>query len=128
MEKNVLKYIGLYKNMFYTCYMSNLDSSLDEAQSLNFEEEEEEEVAQMISWLKENAEPQDKVAEFMAKTAEKRKRFIHELQASLSDIIEEFPRILDKGMVRLFVCFAERETKSLYKDVESLHRSVFINM
>ena len=103
--------------------MSHADSCPDETRSMNCDDDDddEEDVQQMISWLQENQEPKEKIAEFMSKTAEKRKHFIHEEQATLCDILKEFPRILDKGMVRLFICFVLKKSISLYKDVWSVH-------
>ena len=54
--------------------------------------------AQMVAWMKENMEPVSKVTEYMALTAKQRKHFIAQ-KHSVADILEKYPRLLDKNMV-----------------------------
>ena len=59
-----------------------------------------EEVDEMISWMKENREPEEDTKRYMGRTADYRKHFVQQERHTLADILQEFPRILDPGMVR----------------------------
>ena len=42
----------------------------------------------MTSWLQENQEPENKVKEYMAKTAQHRQQLIHEKKVPLAEILQ----------------------------------------
>ncbi|XP_071841210.1 uncharacterized protein [Apostichopus japonicus] len=61
--------------------------------------ENKEELVMMTEWLKCNMEPREKVLDFMRQTAVYRQRQIKDHSTNISDILKEYPRLLDRGMM-----------------------------
>ncbi|KAJ8018321.1 hypothetical protein HOLleu_43753 [Holothuria leucospilota] len=57
------------------------------------------ELVMMTEWLKCNMEPREKVLDFMRQTAFYRQQQIKDNSATVSNILKEFPRLLDRGMI-----------------------------
>lgn len=60
-------------------------------------------VLQMQQWLKENSTPKSIVIERMRDTAAARDVFIFEEKHTLTEILDEWPRLLDAEIVRIYV-------------------------
>ncbi|XP_033111002.1 uncharacterized protein LOC117112054 isoform X2 [Anneissia japonica] len=52
-----------------------------------------------VQWLKDNLEPKNQVQQFMTTTFNYRIEWIKDKQRSVSDILKEFPRLLDNDMI-----------------------------
>ncbi|XP_071855466.1 uncharacterized protein [Apostichopus japonicus] len=61
--------------------------------------ENKEELVMMTEWLKCNMEPREKVLDFMRQTAVYRQQQIKDHSNNISDILKEYPRLLDRGMI-----------------------------
>ncbi|PIK44833.1 hypothetical protein BSL78_18312 [Apostichopus japonicus] len=81
-----------YESLFSRKYMFLL--SLPEADLEN-----KEELVMMTEWLKCNMEPREKVLDFMRQTAVYRQQQIKDHSTNISDILKEYPRLLDRGMI-----------------------------
>jgi hypothetical protein len=58
-----------------------------------------------IEWMKHNTQPEEQVRAYMKETVLHRRKFIHPPQGtkapSLDDIMNQYPRLMDPGMVSL---------------------------
>ena len=57
-------------------------------------------IQEKIQWLKDNIEPVGQVQDYMRGTAEYRREWIKDKNRTVAEIVAEFPRLLDEGMVR----------------------------
>ena len=61
------------------------------------------ELATKIEWLQTNDKPKHVVADYMLSTAKYRQKWIRESDRSVSEILKEFPHLLNPNMVRKFL-------------------------
>ena len=52
-----------------------------------------------VQWLKDNMEPTTKVQEYMSFTSKYMGEWVKDKERSVAEILKEFPRLLDIGMV-----------------------------
>ena len=57
-----------------------------------------------IEWMKTNTGPTNKVQEYMKSTFEFRRGWIKNTERSVAEIVDEYPRLMDEGMVRKYNC------------------------
>lgn len=62
-----------------------------------------EELKEKVEWLRNNRYPVSQVEEYMKQTAVQRGRWIRETTRSVQEILIEFPRLVDPGMVRNYL-------------------------
>ncbi|XP_071787462.1 uncharacterized protein [Asterias amurensis] len=62
-----------------------------------------------IQWLKDNTEPATKVIDYMRDSLKYRREWINDKARTVREIIAEYPRLLDEGMI-------EEEYKMMYPD------------
>ena len=53
-----------------------------------------------IQWMKDNIQPKEQVEEYMKDTFESRREWIKNTERTVAEIIDQYPRLLDEGMVR----------------------------
>ena len=58
-------------------------------------------VGDKIQWLKDNIEPVGQVQDYMRATSEYRREWIRNPFRTVAEIVSEFQRLLDEGMVSL---------------------------
>ncbi|XP_033098170.1 uncharacterized protein LOC117102064 [Anneissia japonica] len=93
-----LRYIR--KRMLKSSTEEDKVASNDPKQSLSVESVEvTDDIIMKVQWLKDNLEPKNQVQQFMATTFNYRIEWIKDKQRSVSDILKEFPRLLDNDMI-----------------------------
>ena len=50
--------------------------------------------------MKDNIQPKEQVEEYMKDTFESRREWIKNTERTVAEIIDQYPRLLDEGMVR----------------------------
>ncbi|PIK53270.1 hypothetical protein BSL78_09844, partial [Apostichopus japonicus] len=81
------------------CCRTTGDRVSRRAPTLQADLENKEELVMMTEWLKCNMEPREKVLDFMRQTAVYRQQQIKDHSTNISDILKEYPRLLDRGMI-----------------------------